>query len=218
VKDFTYASMEIHGSPSTLEFEDAPADVITKTPSLCFFIGKMSISLNLVIIMLNWISIVFTWSVIAFYMKYFSPENIYVNIYMTSMAAIAGTIFSGLYMNWVGFKVSLMCSNFMISVGMLLVIYFGLDDPTIMPFLLLFSSFGASMGENILYQANSWLFPTLFTTTSMAIFNFAARTTAVAAPLAAEIDGSTPLWIVAIMTGVVGILSFGLKKVNKRVK
>ena len=55
------------------------------------------------------------------------------------------------------------------------------------------------------------LFPTRFSATAMGICNIGARLATIAAPMIAEIEGNTPLWVLLGVSLTSGIVVFFLK-------
>ena len=78
------------------------------------------------------------------------------------------------------------------------------------------SRFGTSAAFNLVYLANSAIFPTLFCSTAMGIANIIARIVTIGAPMAAEIPGHTPILISSIITGIATVLALLLKTNEKK--
>ena len=77
-------------------------------------------------------------------------------------------------------------------------IWLGYNPTTewMIPVLLLYMNCGVLSGFHICFLSNELLFPTLFCSTSMGICNVFSRTVTITAPVFAELEGKTPMWIV----------------------
>jgi len=67
--------------------------------------------------------------------------------------------------------------------------------PTLTPLFLFGSKLGVSAAYNVVYIVNVLVFPADFKTTSFGICNFFARIAGVIAPMAANLDQPTPLYL-----------------------
>jgi hypothetical protein len=160
-----------------------------------------------------WVAASFCFYLIGFELKYL-PGNIFTNTYASSFSDMVATVASAPLFDKCGIKWSLIMSFGMATVGAFVICIWGwtAGGDWTLPILVIFTKFGVSAAFNVIYLGNGVLFPTLFTATSMGICNMFARTSSIAAPFVAEIDGVTPLWICCAFSALATVVAFGLKK------
>jgi hypothetical protein len=112
---------------------------------------------------------------------------------------------------------SLVSSNALATAGGFLIIVWGFnaDNDWTMPLLILMTKFGISATFNYVYLGNALLFPTLFTMTSMGFCNIGARIATIPAPIVAEIEGYTPMYILTGISLMSTIATFFMVKPPK---
>ena len=81
-----------------------------------------------------------------------------------------------------------------------------------MPLFVLLTRYGISSAFNLVWIANSVVFPTLFTGTAMGICNVFARCATFFSPMLAEFPAPYPMVIFAILSSFGLVASFFLKQ------
>jgi hypothetical protein len=99
----------------------------------------------------------------------------------SSLSDIFGTFLSAVFYEKYGVRIAfLICISFTL-VGGLMIIFLH-TFTSFMPVFIMFAKIGTSSTFNLVFLANSDLFPTLFSATAIGICNFFARILTISAP------------------------------------
>jgi OCT family organic cation transporter-like MFS transporter 4/5 len=158
-------------------------------------------------------TVTFDYYLIGFELKYFKGD-IFTNGIASSASDIIAYVSGGLIYKYLGLRVSLPFFFLISTIGGLLINFIG-NDPSleawVFPLLVLIAKFGIAALFNIVYVANSVIFPTLFAATAMGICNFLARVATIFAPLVAETESNTAMELFTAFAGISFVLSFFVK-------
>jgi len=162
--------------------------------------------LNLLFMIILWITSCFNYSVINFYMKYV-PGTIYLNFSVAGLSEIAahitvGALYVKLTPRWtffIGYSIALAGSLCLIFQGR-----FGSNPAEVAGFVLL-AKYGVSMAMCACYVSTPFVFPVMQSGTAFGICNSFGRFFAIVSPFAAELDIPLPMEIFSLLN-IVGIV------------
>jgi hypothetical protein len=141
---------------------------------------------NLICMMMVWISASFCFFLISFQLKYIEGD-IYVNSIVSSTSEMVAYGLSGALMKLLGIKLNLAISYILAILGMVCFIAIPTQDQLWLSIFVMGSKFGISSAFNIAFLGNKLLFPTSSVATSYGICNTFARTLTIFAPFVAEL-------------------------------
>ncbi len=110
------------------------------------------------------------------------PGSIYSNSVASAIAEIVGIFVGGVLYTKRGIKVSFSVLYVSSVLGSVLILIFGEIHATWMPLFVIFLRVGTSGAFNLVYIANSDVFPTLFKGSAIGFCNFFARLFTIMAP------------------------------------
>jgi hypothetical protein len=211
---------------NTSEIDQTVIEVEDKTTTR-YYLSITSIRINIVIMMLCWISACFNYFMLSFLIKYF-PGNIYANGLMSSTSEITGYLVSGLLYRKLGTKFTYFFVLSLATLGGLGMCYyeytshFFSSNPVqeavwIFPSLVLICKFGISSFYIVNYIANFDLFPSAFAVSVLGVGCFLGSAVTVLAPEIAEMQSLTPLLTFTSLCGVTLLATcFIQKKIGEK--
>lgn len=175
---------------------------------------------NLVMMILCWGSVSFSFFVLSFFMKYM-PGNIYLNSIVSGFSCIA-FLFSGPMSKRFDIK-WILCMSFALAFMSSITLAFltqiswiDPDHPESFSMIILLTRCGINLAFCMVFVIHTELFPTSFLGTSYGICNFFCRTLTLLAPIVAEIQNQTiPLLCLSSACFIGLVCSASLKKQNK---
>lgn len=105
---------------------------------------------------------------------------------------------SGAVYEKLGIRVSFVCCFIIAASGSVLLIIFGKDYKTFVPYMVLGAKFGISGSFNVVTLANT-LFPPIYSATTFGAFNFGARIFSMIAPPIAELEDPYPMSLFCLL-------------------
>lgn len=172
---------------------------------------------NLLLLLVLWAVSAFDYNLINFQLKYIDG-SIYTNTIVSAVSEVSAYLISGVLYNKLGTRLSFIIYFLIAIVGSILLISLSSTYVYLVPVFVLGSKFGISASFNCVYLANS-LFPPLYASTTLGIFNFFARMAAMLSPPVAEIPAPTPMIIYSSICMGAAIVSFFIKdKVEEKGK
>jgi len=104
----------------------------------------------------------------------------------SSGSELLAYILGGILYKKVGIRLAFTISFLISVVGGLMILFWGTNNPQLMPIFVTLAKFGISSGFVIVYVSTVDVFPTLFCATALGFCNFFARLATILAPLIAE--------------------------------
>jgi MFS family permease len=169
---------------------------------------------NLLILLYLWAASAFNYNLITFQMKYIEGD-IYTNSIVSSVSEIVAYLISGALYEKLGSRVSFVSAFLIAALGSILLVNLQDTHKALIPVMVLGSKFGISASFNAAYLSNS-LFPTLYQSITMGIFNFFARLSAFMGPQVAEFNAPTPMLTYCAISLIAAVLSFFLHTEDTR--
>ena len=134
----------------------------------------------------------------------------------SSGSELLAYILGGILYKKVGIRLEFTIS-FLISVlGGLMILFWGTNNPQLMPIFVTLAKFGISSGFVIVYVSTVDVFPTLFCATALGFCNFFARVATILAPLIAEKKPPLPMLIFTSMTALGSVLALLIRPAKKQ--
>ena len=170
---------------------------------------------NLLIMMLCWQALGFTNTLVSFEMKYLDGD-IFINSYTAALAEAVAKLGAGVVLVRLGSK-PLFAAAFLIAfIGAFNLVYLASGaDPILASIFIMMTKFGVSMGWVAACMCLIELFPSRFVATAFGFCNVSCKLVAMIAPIVAEIKPPLPMFIVAIITAIAGLLA---QKLQLRVR
>ena len=146
-----------------------------------------------------------------------SLTNTFTQDYLTaltsSFADMIAYVVSGFFYMKVGVKFSLILSFAISTIGGFLILFWGLDHQDSSLFFVLFlpAKFGVTCSFNINFASNQYFFPTLFASTAMGIYTFAARTCSSSSFVTSELERPIPMILFSTNCAITCISAFFLR-------
>lgn len=131
-------------------------------PPIGFFLRQRPILINLICLLVCWLTIVYNSYLITYLLN--TLDQIYINYVCSSIVAFSACYAGGYLFVKIGLKLSLGGSSLMAFIAGCLTLAYGLQHQSGWLFLVIwqFLQFGISSAYMILYVSNSSVFPTLF--------------------------------------------------------
>lgn len=146
------------------------------------------------------------------------PGDVYNNSMASSGSELLAYILGGILYNKIGIRLAF-CFSYLISVvGGAMILFWGTNNPQLMPIFVTLAKFGISSGFVIVYVSTVDVFPTLFCATALGFCNFFARVATILAPLIAEKQPPLPMLIFTSMTAVGSVLALFIRPAKKEAK
>ncbi len=164
-----------------------------------------------------WCSLAFAYYLIVFQLKYL-PGDVFNNSMASSGAELLGNVAGGVLLSKLGIRFAFSSTFIVSTFGGLLILFFGISNPNLMPLFMAFVKFGVASGFVIVYVSTVDLFPTLFCATALGFCNFFARLVTIMAPVVAEKSGLLPIIVFTCMSVAGSMLSLLLRPPNKIVR
>ena len=155
-----------------------------------------------------------------YYMLFFLTNKfsqVYLVAIVSSIAELLGYCSSGLFFDKLGTKWT-MVASFGISfiAGILMVLTVSSDENSwYFLVFIMFARFGISCAYNVVYLANSSLFPVLFASTALGYCSFLNRIFSAFSPFLVNLEEPWPIVIFTVMALISGIISMWLKELDK---
>ena len=179
-----------------------------------FYLKQRDIQVNLLVMTYMWGTVSFTYYLISFQLKYL-PGDVYNNSMASSGSELLAYILGGILYNKIGIRLAF-CFSYLISVvGGVMILFWGTNNPQLMPIFVTLAKFGISSGFVIVYVSTVDVFPTLFCATALGFCNFFARVATILAPLIAEKQPPLPMLIFTSMTAVGSVLALFIRPAKK---
>ena len=153
-----------------------------------------------------WMSSAFNYYLISYQLKYIKGD-IYVNGTVAAVSEMIAYVVSGVLVQFMGIKSTLMSSYSLAFIGMVALIFADARDQLMIALAILVCKFGISQAFNVAYVGNIALFPVSIVATSFGICNVVARTAASFAPYLAEIKPSYISLIVFLVISLVALFA-----------
>jgi hypothetical protein len=159
-------------------------------------------SVNLICMILVWVSASFCFFLINYQLKYLKGD-IFVNSMVSSSSEMVAYGLSGALMKLLGIKKNLAISYILAILGMVCFITIPTQDQLWLSIFVMGSKFGISSAFNIAFLGNKLLFPTSIVATSFGICNTVARLITIFAPYVAELKPEAiSLWTFLSVSGM----------------
>jgi hypothetical protein len=165
---------------------------------------------NLIILLFAWIASSFNVYLLNYILKYL-PGDIFVNAITTNSADIPIVIMGGLAYSTLGLNRSLCFAFLFATVGSVALLFFSARYPDVVPIMVLLAKGGVKMTFNIVYFANSHIFPAIFAGTAFGICNLGAKLATILSPYMAEVDPPAPMIVFTILAITASVLSLFIK-------
>ena len=162
---------------------------------------------NLVIMMLTWSALGFSYTLVAFELKYLDGD-IFLNSYTVGLAETVARLLAGVILLRYGIK-PLFAGAFSISVvGSITLVYMGGAGGSLATsFNIMMTKFGVGMGWVAAFLSAIEIFPSELTGLVFGICNVCNKLVSLTAPMVAEMEPPTPLAMVAIVCTAATLLS-----------
>ena len=173
---------------------------------------------NLVIMMLCWQALGFTNTLVSFEMKYLEGD-IFLNSFTAAFAETVAKLGAGVLLVKFGSK-PLFAAAFLIAfmgATNLLLLREGADAILASAFIMM-TKFGVSMGWVAACMCLIELFPASLVATAFGLCNVSNKLVCMVAPIVAEVEPPTPMFIVSIITAIAGLLSQKFKLKGESLK
>lgn len=142
--------------------------------------------INLIAMILVWLSASFCFYLISYQLKYIKGD-MFTNGIVSSVSEIMAVTSSGIVLSFLGYTRTLTISYAIAFTGMLCLFITQTSDQRLLSIFILGSKFGVSQVFNLAYLGNMMLFPTSLLATSYGICNLFARGGTIFAPFVAEL-------------------------------
>jgi hypothetical protein len=133
----------------------------------------------------------------------------------SSGSELLAYILGGVLLKKIGIRLAFSVSFIISAIGGLLILFWGTNNPQLMPIFVTFAKFGISSGFVIVYVSTVDVFPTLFCATALGFCNFFARIATILAPLIAEKPPPLPMLIFTSMTAGGSVLALFIRPAKK---
>ena len=173
---------------------------------------------NLLIMMLCWQALGFTNTLVSFEMKYLEGD-IFLNSFTAAFAETVAKLGAGVLLVKFGSK-PLFAAAFLIAfmgATNLLLLHEGADAILASAFIMM-TKFGVSMGWVAACMCLIELFPASLVATAFGLCNVSNKLVCMVAPIVAEVEPPTPMFIVSIITAIAGLLSQKFKLKGESLK
>lgn len=174
---------------------------------------------NIILLSVEWAVCSFNFYLLSFLLKYIHG-NIYVNSIVSSVADMIAYSVSGYLFSKLKVKKSLLIYWTVAFVGgIVLLILEGVNanDYLVATFVMI-SRLGMSSSFNTVYLSTPYLFPVIYCSTCMGIFNFWARLVAVVSPVIAEIDYPIPMCLFSGTAAIAFVFALFIKEKVPKLK
>ena len=165
---------------------------------------------NLLLMVVLWMSTTFSAYIIYFYVKYI-PGSVFLNTSMSSVAEPIAYLICALILFRIPLKRAMLLFYTMSLLFAILLFY---DATWIIVVLVFVAKFGNTAQFNLIYLGNTWLFPSMFLSTSFGICNLAGRMAAIVSPMVSEMKHPLPT-IIYSATMLIAIASASALKMPK---
>ena len=178
---------------------------------------RRDIFVNMLIMAVIWAFTAFNFYLMSFQLKYLSGD-LFSNTITSSLAQSGACLFGGVLYQKVGIKWTLGISFFLSMLGSLLLMLNVTESRWLISCFILIARFGCSSTFNIVYIANSDIFPPIFSATIFGICNTGSRILTISAPIIAEMGEPYPMMIHTIFGLIGSILPVFLQIDKQKVK
>ena len=141
----------------------------------------------------------FNFYLISYQLKY-SKGNLFINSYLTNITQIAGSSFGGVVYSKMGMKFTCQCCYGISLFATVLMMSVGNSSTLLNALNIIFVRFACSSMFNVVYLANSEIFPPLFSSTIFGICNTFSRILTILAPMVAELQEPIPKIIFTVFS------------------
>lgn len=166
--------------------------------------------INLLILIFAWIASSFNLYLVIYLLKYLKGD-IFTNTMTTNAADIPIVLLGGVAYKFIGLRFSLFIAFLVASVGSLSLLLLSNEYPDITHVMLLLAKGGVKMTFNVVYLANSQIFPAIFAGTAFGICNIGAKLATIFSPYMAEVDPPTPMIVFSVLAIGAAVLSLFIR-------
>ena len=161
-----------------------------------------------------WLTLGLNYYLLFFLTNKFS--DVYLVAIVASISELLGYGFSGFFFNKLGTKWTMVGSFGMSFIaGILMALTVSSEDETwYFLIFILFAKFGISSAYNVVYLANSSLFPILFASTALGYCSFLSRIFSAVSPFLVDLEEPWPIVIFTVMALISGVMSIWLKELD----
>jgi OCT family organic cation transporter-like MFS transporter 3 len=145
------------------------------------------------------------------YLLKYLKGDIFVNSMTTNAADIPIVMLGGIAYKFLGIRFSLFIAFIAASIGSISLLFFSGSFPGIIPVMLMLAKGGVKMTFNIVYLANSQIFPAIFAGTAFGICNIGGKVATIFSPYMAEVDPPVPMIVFTVLAVVAAFLSLFIK-------
>jgi len=164
----------------------------------------------LLILIFAWIASSFNIYLVTYLLKYLDGD-IFTNTMTTNAADIPIVVLGGVAYKFLGLRFSLFIAFVVAAAGSISLLLFSKAHPSVTPIMLLLAKGGVKMTFNIVYLANSQIFPAIFAGTAFGICNIGAKLATIFSPYMAEVEPPLPMIIFTVLAIMAAGLSVFIK-------
>lgn len=182
---------------------------LVEVPSKSFYLKQPRLVMNLVMVIICFISVSFNSYLIGFHLKYIKG-NLYFLALIQTISDVSATLVSGGLQKILTTRRTLLVSYVSaLLFGIPLVL--AMDAKWIIPVCIFGSKFGLAVGFNMIYFVNAEIFPTLFVSFAFTIGNMFSRSATILAPQVAELDEPVPMQIFCVLCLIASCATFFIR-------